>query len=118
LGREGRLLLRAEGLGNLMSRWDELCHGSIVSRTPSTGKERVRRVAADAARSGGIFRDLAVKAVPERFLRMGWLNKYIFFQTVLRTNLGIVVAKQTCGLKFFLWLPMRLRDAGKWRVSG
>jgi hypothetical protein len=32
-----------------MPRCDELCHGSIVSRTPSTGKGRVRRVAGGGA---------------------------------------------------------------------
>jgi hypothetical protein len=48
-----------------------------------------------------------------RFLG-GGLAEYIYiFQTVLRTNLGIGVAEQTCDLKFFLCLPMSLRDAGK-----
>jgi hypothetical protein len=55
---------------------------------------------------------------PRRFLGADWLNKFIFFQTALRTNLGIGVAEQACDLKFFLWLPMSLIDAGKWRVSG
>ena len=36
---------------------EELCHGSIVSRTLSTGKGRVRRVAVDALLSGGVYRD-------------------------------------------------------------
>jgi hypothetical protein len=62
--------------------------------------------------------DLRVKAVPSAVPGRG-LAEYIYiFETVLRTNLGIGVAEQACDLKFFLWLPMSLIDAGKWRVSG